>query len=148
VPAAAVPEIWQLVKVATPATAAMVGKPEFEHDNDPAPGPEAMAKVTLPVSVVTTLPAESSTETLGEVAKLVASTTPPTGWVVKTSWLGAPDASVTLVVELVAVQVCHTAVTVKLWLPAARPASVQLVAVVGAPDGAQVPAGVPPSAVT
>ena len=70
--------------------AATVGKPPFEQISDPAPGPVAMAKVTLPVSDVTTLPLASSTETVGEVAKLVASGTPPTGWVVKTSFVAAP----------------------------------------------------------
>ena len=67
------PPIWQLVKVATPATAAMVGKPGFEHDSDAPAGPEAIARVTVPVSEVTTLPLASSTETFGEVVKSVAS---------------------------------------------------------------------------
>ena len=84
------PLIWQLVKVATPATAAMVGKPGFEHDSDPPPGPEAIAKVTVPVSEVATLPLASSTETTGEVAKSVASPTFPSGWVVKTRLLAVP----------------------------------------------------------
>ncbi len=88
-PAAAVPVIWQLVKVATPATAEMVGNPVFEHASVPAPGPELTARVTLPVSL-TTLPLASSTLTTGEVVKFVPSVTLPTGSVVKTSWLAAP----------------------------------------------------------
>ena len=94
-PAAAVPVIWQLVKVATPATAEMVGNPVFEHASVPAPGPELTARVTLPVSL-TTLPLASSTLTTGEVVKFVPSVTLPTGSVVKTNWLADPTLITTL----------------------------------------------------
>jgi len=80
VPAAAVPVIWQFVNVATPATADIV-----EHDNDPEAGPVLFARVTLPLSEVTTLPEESSTFTVGEILTFVPSTTSPTDWVVNTS---------------------------------------------------------------
>jgi hypothetical protein len=56
----------------------MVGKPVFEQVRVP-PGPVAVAKVTVPVSEVTTLPDESSTETLGDVVKFVPSRTFATG---------------------------------------------------------------------
>ena len=68
----------------------MVGKPGFEQDSDAPAGPEAIAKVTVPVSEVTTLALASSTETTGEVVKSVASPTFPYGWVVKTRWLAVP----------------------------------------------------------
>ena len=41
-----------------------------------------MARVTIEVFPVTTLPLVSSTDTDGWVAKAVPSMTPPTGWVV------------------------------------------------------------------
>ena len=47
-------------------------------------------RATVPLSVVTGLAPLSSTVTTGWVAKLVPSVTPPTGWVVTTSWLAAP----------------------------------------------------------
>ena len=50
VPAAPVPVIWQFANEATPATAAIVGKPLFEHDRAPAGGPLEIASVTFPVS--------------------------------------------------------------------------------------------------
>jgi len=53
-----------------------------------------MDRATVPVSVVTVLPPLSWTVTAGSVAKLVASATPPTGWVVKPSWAAAPTVMV------------------------------------------------------
>ena len=44
----------------------------------------------MPVSVVIVLPELSSTVTLGCVAKAAPLMTPPTGWVVKASWLAEP----------------------------------------------------------
>ena len=112
VPAAAVPAIWQLVKLATPATAATVGKPPFEHDNEPAPGPLLIANVTFPVSVVTTFPAASSTDTTGDIPKLVASATPPTGCVVNTSLLAEPTLITTLLDAPVGVSPARVAASV------------------------------------
>ena len=68
-------------------------------------------------------------------------------WVAPRKWRSSSpsDASVTLVEGLVAVQDCHLAVTVKLWLPAESPVSVQLVTAVGDEDVGQLPAGLPPS---
>ncbi len=129
------------MKVATPATAAIVGKPVFEHVRVP-PGPVAVAKVTVPESEVTTLPDESSTEILGDVVKFVPSRTLPTGWVVKTSFAAAPEVSVTGVAgELVLVKDCQTAVTVKLLLPADKPVTVHVAAAIGDPEVPQVPPG-------
>ena len=67
VPAAAVPVIWQLVKVATPATA-LIGlagcKPGSARVVPPLPAVyEATDRATVPVSVVTVLPPASSTVT-------------------------------------------------------------------------------------
>ena len=49
-----------------------------------------MARTTLEVSEVMTLPLASTTETDGWVAKAVPSATPPTGWVVTMSLEAAP----------------------------------------------------------
>ena len=152
VPAAAVPVMLQPAKVATPATALTV---RLVHPRVPWADPAVARsvgrdgyKVTVPVSLVTTLPAESSTETWAWVAKFVPSMTPPTGWVLKASLAATrTEQTVTLVTVLVALKVCQTAVTVKDRLPAARPVSVQLSAVVGEAEVAQVPDGLPPSAV-
>jgi hypothetical protein len=127
----------------------MVGKPTFEQVRVP-PGPVAVATVTVPVSEVTTLPDESSTETLGDVVKFVPSSTFPTGWVVKTSLAAAPEVSVTGVAgELVLVKDCQTAVTVKLLLPGDKPVTAHVVADIGDAEVPQVPpGGVLPLAVT
>jgi hypothetical protein len=58
----------------------------------PLPGWELMAKVTALVFPVTTLPPESSTETLGWVAKVAPLVAPP-GWVVKASCAAGPTVS-------------------------------------------------------
>jgi hypothetical protein len=102
------------------------------------------------VSEVTTLPDESSTETLGDVVKFVPSSTFPTGWVVKTSLAAAPEVSVTGVAgELVLVKDCQTAVTVKLLLPGDKPVTAHVVADIGDAEVPQVPpGGVAPLAVT
>ena len=55
----------------------------------PVPGWVPMASVIEAAELVTTLPDWSSTLTLGWVPQ-AAPSTPPPGWVLKTSWLAAP----------------------------------------------------------
>src|ERR1035437_4245942 len=96
VPAAATPVIWQPVKAATPATAAMFRPPRLLQLKVPAPGPVFLTRATVLVSPVTTLLLTSSTETVGMVPKLTASETPPAGWVVITNFVAAPGLITTL----------------------------------------------------
>jgi hypothetical protein len=62
----------------------------------------------------------------------------------RTTCVAAPELRTTLAGELVAVQDCHTAVTVVLSLPAAIPLSVQLVWVDGLADVGQFPPAIEP----
>ncbi len=80
-----------------------------------------------------------------------ASAAPETGVVVaaaSTSCVAAPETTVTVLVVLVAVQLHHLAVTVYMYVPAARPESVQLVTAAGDPAVGQVPPASPPSRAT
>src|ERR1035437_1498812 len=70
----------------------------------PAAGPVFLARITVELSVVTTLPLTSSTLTTGWVPKLLPSITLPTGWVVKISLLAAPTLMTTLLDAPVAVK--------------------------------------------
>ena len=64
------------------------------------PGWVAMARVMELFAVVTVLPPASSTVTLGWVPQAVPSTPPP-GWVVKTSWEAPPMVMGTLLLVTV-----------------------------------------------
>ena len=69
--------------MATPLAAALVG---FVSDTPPL----VKFAVTVDESVVTTLPPESSTETLGWVARAAPLASVALGWVVTASWVAAP----------------------------------------------------------
>ena len=70
-------------KVATPLAAALVG---FVSDTPPL----VKLAVTVDVSVATTLPPESSTVTLGWVARAAPLASVVLGWVVTTSLVAVP----------------------------------------------------------
>ena len=86
----------RLEKVAAPLTAVTVNVPES------VPEPVPIAIVIEAVDVVTTCPDEFSTETTTE-GVIGEPRAPLEGWVVKTSWVAAPDdvgEKVELVVEV------------------------------------------------
>jgi len=66
----------------------------------------------------------------------------------RTIALAAPEVRLAVLVALVALHERHPAVTVYVWVPAPRPVSVQLVAVIGAAAVPQAGAAVPLSRVT
>ncbi len=83
----------QPVKVVMPELRAPV-----QPDSVPELGLVPMARVTVLVAVVTTLPPASSTATAGGVANLSPATALP-GCVVKATWLGGPTAMVKMLLD-------------------------------------------------
>ena len=86
-----VPTTWHPLKVAEPEATLAVSPPAFVQLRVPAAGePLVVARVTVPLNPVTRLPPESTTPTVGDVAKVVVPIALPTGGVVMTSWVAAP----------------------------------------------------------
>ena len=86
------PVIAQPVALATPALAVKVSPlvpVPAQASVAPVPGSVPMASVIEAAELVATLPEASSTLALGSVPQ-AAPSTPPPGWVLKTSSLAAP----------------------------------------------------------
>ena len=94
----------QPLKATTPAVS-------LSEQPETVPGPTSAVNVTVELSVVTVLPPASSIVTAGWVMKAVPPVAVAEGWVVKTTWAGAP--TVTANGELVVVSPSAVSVAVR-----------------------------------